>query len=228
MDPTRIDFVSPDAFAAGIPHDAFRHLRNEAPVSWRVPPTGEAGYWTLTRHRDVQQAALDAVTYSSWLGGTNLRDEPPDRLAVSRFILLNIDPPQHTRHRRLVTRAFAVRAVEKMAPRVAEMSRVIVDRVAERGECDFVRDVATELPTQVIFELLGVPESDRARLTELSNTMMGAEDPDYGGRGARKTALPAASWRCTDTPSRWRPRAGPSRAMTWSRRSCRRRSTARS
>ncbi len=67
---------------------------------------GEAGYWTLTRHRDVQQAALDPVTYSSWLGGTNLRDEPPDRLAVSRFILLNIDPPQHTRHRRLVTRAF--------------------------------------------------------------------------------------------------------------------------
>src|SRR5262245_40970939 len=117
-DPRQADILNLDTFADGFPHALHRRLRDEAPVSWHSSP-GDPGYWLLTRHADVQQAAIDAATYSSWLGGTTLREEPPDRLELSRFMILNMDPPQHTRYRKIITRAFAVRAVEKLGPRIA-------------------------------------------------------------------------------------------------------------
>jgi cholest-4-en-3-one 26-monooxygenase len=190
MDLHQVDFSSPATFADGLPVEHYRVLRDQAPVSWHQPPD-DPGYWLLVRHADVHQATVDAATYSSWLGGTSLREEPQDRLEQSRFVLLNMDPPQHTRYRKIITRAFAVGAVEKLAPRVAQLTRAIIDRVHARGECDFVRDIATLLPTQVIFELLGAPESDWERLHHLSSQMTYAEDPEMGGRGD-ETAIPAA------------------------------------
>ncbi len=189
MDPREVDFLSPATFANGLPAEAYRALRDQAPVSWHDSP-GDSGYWLVVRHADVHEVAVDAANYSSWLGGTSLRDEPQDRLELSRYMILNMDPPQHTRYRKIITRAFAVRAVEKIEPRIAELVHSIVSRVLERGECDFVRDMATPLPTQVIFELLGVDESEWERLHYLSEQMMGSEDPEIG-RGP-ETGVPAA------------------------------------
>jgi cholest-4-en-3-one 26-monooxygenase len=147
-------------------------------VSFHVHP-GERGYWFLTRHEDVSAALLDAATYSSYRGTTSLPDMPEERLEINRLILINMDPPSHTRYRRIVTKSFASRAVERLVPRLRELSSVIIDRIAERGSCDFVSDVARKLPMQVICELIGAPTSDWGRLYELSDTMIDPDDPNF-------------------------------------------------
>lgn len=165
-----LDFLDPGTFAAGIPHDAYRRLRDEAPASWQTSP-GDPGFWLLTRHRDVQEALVDAAAYSSWRGGTTL-NEAGEALEISRNILLNMDPPGHTRYRKLITRAFASRAVERMGAQLRALCQEILDGVTPRGECDFIADVASVLPMHVILELVGVPRPQRMHLLTLSNTMI--------------------------------------------------------
>jgi len=174
-----IDFLSPEVFSHGIPHDAYRRLRDEDPVSWHQSP-GQSGYWLFTRHADVHAASVDAARFSSWRGTTAMFDEPEDRIAITRLILINMDPPQHTRYRKLISQAFAPRAIERLEPRVRELCRAILDGVAGRERCDFVGDVASALPMRVIFELLGVPEADQLPLGELSNRMIDRAGSDEG------------------------------------------------
>jgi cytochrome P450 len=175
---TAIDFLDNATFAHGVPHAAYRRLRDEAPVSWHE--RADEGYWLLTRHRDVYEASVDAARFSSWRGSTQMATPPASNLDVVRLMLLNMDPPDHTRYRRLLTRGFAVRAVERLEARVRALAAALVDQVAPRGECDFVADVAVELPLQVILELLGVPEADRRRLFVLSNQMIAPDDESVG------------------------------------------------
>jgi len=108
-----------------------------------------------------------------------MMDPPAERLAFARRILVNMDPPAHTRYRRLITQSVASRAVERLTPRLDELSRRTIDGIAARGSCDFVADVASKLPMQVICELLGAPEADWERLYACSNTMMARDDPDF-------------------------------------------------
>ena len=178
MIPGARDFLDPDAFADGIPFTALRELRDTEPVSFRVHP-GERGYWFLTRHHDVSAALVDAKAYSSWRGTTTMVDIPAERLESARRVLLNMDPPAHTRYRRLITKSVASRAVERLTPRLEMLSKRTIDRIAARGSCDFVADVASKLPMQVICELLGVPEADWERLYACSNTMMARDDLDF-------------------------------------------------
>jgi len=173
-----LDFVDPDTFRDGIPFTALRELRDTEPVSFRAH-AGERGYWFLTRHDDVSSVLVDARAYSSWRGTTSMMDPPAERLEFARRILVNMDPPAHTRYRRLITQSVASRAVERLTPRLEELSRRTVDGIAARGSCDFVADVASKLPMQVICELLGVPEADWERLYACSNTMMARDDPDF-------------------------------------------------
>jgi cholest-4-en-3-one 26-monooxygenase len=94
--------------------------------------------------------------------------------------MLNMDPPMHTRYRRLVNKGFTPRMVDELERTIRERTRAILDRVAPRGECDFVVDVAAELPLQVIADILGVPQADRHKMFDWSNRMIGSEDPEYG------------------------------------------------
>jgi len=94
-------------------------------------------------------------------------------------MMLMMDPPRHTRLRLLVNKGFTPRMVERLHERVREVTRDIVDDIAKRGECDFVVDVAAELPLQVIAEIMGVPHEDRHQLFTWSNQMIGSEDPEY-------------------------------------------------
>jgi cholest-4-en-3-one 26-monooxygenase len=175
-----LDFLDPDTFRDGIPFAALRELRAAEPVSFRAH-ADERGYWFLTRHHDISAALVDAKAYSSWRGATNMLDIPAERLEFARRILLNMDPPAHTRYRRLITKSVASRAVERLTPRLEMLSKRTIDRIAARGSCDFVADVASKLPMQVICELLGVPEADWERLYACSNTMMARDDPDFAG-----------------------------------------------
>jgi cytochrome P450 len=172
------DFLDPSLLESGVPHAAYRRLRDQDPVSWLSGPDG--GYWLLTRHADVRDASLDAAAFSSWRGTTGMDDPPGDRLEVSRLILINMDPPQHTRYRRLITRGFASRAVEQLEPHVRAMCRGLIEAAAPRGGGDFVAEVAAPLPMRVILELLGVPDGDRAHLQQLSNEMIDQAGKDAG------------------------------------------------
>lgn len=184
--PTELDFLDPGLFVPEIPHEAYRVLRDEAPVSWHQPAdASKPGYWLLVRHRDVFDASVDAAAFSSWRGTTSMDEVPPERLDISRMMLLNMDPPGHTRYRKLLSRGFASRAIERLEPRVREMCRAILREVAGRGACDFVHDVAAKLPMQVIAEMVGVAPQHRERLYQISNALIGFDDPDYsGGREA--------------------------------------------
>lgn len=178
-----LDLLDPTVHERGVPHDAYRALREHDPVSFQhsaYAGADDPGFWLLTRHADVHGALIDTASYSSYRGGTNLLNDPPDRLALGRMMLLNMDPPGHTRYRRLISRSFASRAVERLEPQVRTLCQQVIDRVAERDTCDFVADIASQVPMQVIFLLLGVPESDWPHLVQLTDTMMNEGNSDAG------------------------------------------------
>ncbi|MEW6272204.1 MAG: cytochrome P450 [Thermodesulfobacteriota bacterium] len=180
MELADVDLVNPDIWIEGVPHEAFRLLRRRAPVFWQEMP-GHRGFWAITRYEDVVTVSKDAATFSSYRGGTILKDLPEEDLNNTRTIMLNMDPPQHSKYRKLVSQGFTPRMTARLEPRIREATSAILDEVAERGECDFVRDVAAELPLIVIAELVGVPLEDRHKVFEWSNRLIGFDDPEFGG-----------------------------------------------
>ena len=177
---TGIDLTDRDTYVRGVPFEQFDRLRAEAPV-YRHPGHAEgADFWAVTRYEDVVTVNRDNETFSSARGGTLLWDMPAEALEQQRLLMLNMDPPLHTRYRRLINKGFTPRMVSELETTMRKRTAEIVDRIAVRGECDFVVDVAAELPLQVIADLMGVPQDDRHKLFDWSNRMVGADDPEYG------------------------------------------------
>ncbi|HTO52217.1 MAG TPA: cytochrome P450, partial [Myxococcota bacterium] len=173
-----IDLDDPDNFVAGTPHHWFKELRREAPVYFHKERSGP-GFWCITKYEDVKQVSRDPQTFSSWLGGTNIPDRDEQALQGMRMIMLNMDPPQHVKFRRIVQRGFTPQMTAKQEPYLRALSKRIVDAVAQRGECEFVEELAAELPLQVICELMGVPQEDRKLIFDLSNKLIGFDDPEF-------------------------------------------------
>src|SRR5450432_442541 len=148
--PSPIDIFDPDIYVKGVPHDAFRVLRSERPVSFQPEPPDGRGFWAVTKYQDIVAISKDPHTFSSWRGGTNIKDYPPDNLDVIRMLMVNMDPPQHTKFRRLTSTGFTPRMIARMEEYVRRAAREIVDDVIESGGCDFVTKVAAELPLVVI------------------------------------------------------------------------------
>ena len=174
-----IDLTDLGMFAGGIPHDAFARLRREAPVAWH-PEAHGSGFWSVTRHADVVQVNRDATAMSSARFGNMIFDSPEMVTSDESRMLIHMDPPQHTRYRLLVNRGFTPRMVAGLEEYMRGVVGRTLDRLADRNEVDFVEDVAAELPLQVIAHLMGVDDSDRPRLFELSNRLIGFDDPEYG------------------------------------------------
>jgi cytochrome P450 len=194
-----IDLTDLDRFAAGFPHDVFTRLRREAPV-WFHPPTphtpGGEGFWVVSRHADVVAVAADPRTFSSERGGTRdgggtLIEDLPAGFATG--VLLNMmDDPRHQRFRRLVTGTVSPRALAAVEDELRTRTAAIVDTVVARGHCDFLLDVAAELPLQAVARLLGVPQDDRHRLFAWANTTLDYDGRDLGESDARTQAAQAA------------------------------------
>lgn len=138
-------------------------------MHWHVEPEGP-GFWAVVRYDDVVHVSRDA-TFSSFAGGSMLADSPPEFLAGRRLMMLNMAPPQHTKLRALVNKGFTPRMVADLDGRVRGLARQIVDAVAARGAYDFAADVAGELPSYVIAELVGIPLDDGRRLYALTERM---------------------------------------------------------
>jgi cholest-4-en-3-one 26-monooxygenase len=174
-----VDLYDPDNYVDGVPHDVFRRLRAESPVH-RVEPYGCRPFWAITRYRDVITVSRDPHTYSSYRGGSFLRDydEDSQELTVLRLFLLHMDPPQHARYRNIVRHGFTPKVVQLLEDRIRRRVVYLLERAAERGECDFITDVAAELPLEVIAELIGIPEADRPMLFALSTRAVSTMEPN--------------------------------------------------
>jgi cholest-4-en-3-one 26-monooxygenase len=173
-----VDLYNPDVFVRGVPHDAFRLLRREAPVYFHKEPSGR-GYWALTKYDDVVTVGKDPGRFSSFRGGTNIQDYPAEDLSAIQMMMVNMDPPQHNKFRRLASTGFTPRMVARLEPRIRAIAKDIIDRISKTGEADFVTAIAAELPLQVIAELMGVPQEDRHKLFDWSNRLIGFDDPEF-------------------------------------------------
>jgi len=149
------------------------------------------GFWAVTKHRDIVAISRDPKTFSSAQRSALYREASASELAELQLLMLNMDPPRHTRIRSLVNKGFTPRMAARLEPRVRLVTTRILDAIAPLGECDFVTSVAAELPLQVIAELLGVPLEDRHQLFTWSNQLIGFDDPEYAGslETSRQVAL---------------------------------------
>ncbi|HEY3798497.1 MAG TPA: cytochrome P450 [Caulobacteraceae bacterium] len=176
-----IDLLSPSSFVGGQPHAQFAWLREHDPVHWHDEPGGR-GFWAVTRYEDVWTVDRDFQTYSS---------EPTIMIADGGGggmgpykMMLMMDPPEHAGFRKLIRGEFTLPSAKLRGERIAALARQIVDAVIDRGECDFVADVAGEMPSFVIAELMGLPLDDGRELYKLTEAIHTAPEAQAPGAGA--------------------------------------------
>jgi cholest-4-en-3-one 26-monooxygenase len=186
-----VDLIDQSIYeAGGPPHALFKQLRTESPVCWNA--MGDDGFWSILRYQDVFDVSLDTKTFSAARAGVILRDHKPEEYEVQKGLLVNLDPPQHTKHRRLVSIGFSGKVIRNIEGHVRDVTREILDDVAPLGRCDFVDRVSAELPLQVIVEMVGVPKEDRRKVLEWTNKMIAFDDPEYGGAAPEVGQMAAA------------------------------------
>lgn len=178
----------PLTYDHGPPFKLLHELREQRSIVWveehELPcwPGGE-GFWLVLRHAEVGQVLKDASTFSSHLGGTQLRNPATGSdLAFVRKMMLNMDPPEHTRLRRLLVNAFTSRAVDRLRSRIRANAEMIITEALgsqDEGECDFARVMAADLPLLTLADILGMPAEDRFLMYDWANRAIGYQDPDY-------------------------------------------------
>ncbi len=194
--PPGFDFTDPDLYARRVPAEELAELRRTAPVWWNPQRRGiggfdDEGYWVVTRHADVVAVSRDSDKYSTWENTAIIRHQEGatrDQIELQRFVMLNIDPPQHTKLRGIVSRGFTPRAISNLRAALSARAEQIAADALAKGTGDFVTDVAAELPLQAIAELIGVPQQDRRQVFGWSNDMVGYDDPEYVGDPAAAAA----------------------------------------
>ncbi|MEV6685684.1 cytochrome P450 [Streptomyces sp. NPDC051130] len=188
--PDGLDVFDPRLYAAGIPHERYRLLRERHPVAWQREPEvlgwpAGPGFWAVTRHADTVRVLRDHATYSSWLGATQIRDPDPADLPFLRRTMLNQDPRRnagdHGRLRRLVARAFTPARVDAFAARVRDRARTLLCAArdgAVDGAADLVTAVTDEYALLNLTDLLGVPAADRGLLLDWTVRIIGYQDSE--------------------------------------------------
>lgn len=166
MPDVALNLYDRESWRGGAPHAAFAELRRTDPVHWQEIP-GQAGYWAVLRHADVISVSRQPKIFSAERGGILLEDMAPDALAQLRSMLLAMDPPRHQHHRRPLTVPFGKQQIATLEKRVRDICRDILATVPD-GPVDLVHDVASSLPTRVLGEVLGLPESDWDHLHSLA------------------------------------------------------------
>ncbi|NKB99047.1 MAG: cytochrome P450 [Pseudomonadales bacterium] len=182
-----IDLLNPASFAQGHPLEQYRWLRDNDPVYWHEEPNGP-GFWALTRFEDVAEVGREPFTYSS--EPTIMIPDPETGMELStgdHKMMLMMDPPQHTLFRKTISREFTRGPAAELRPRISELAAAIVNKVIDAGECDFVEQVAGELPSYVIAELMGIPLEDGRELYKLTETIHSA--PEAVPEGAQTEAV---------------------------------------
>jgi cholest-4-en-3-one 26-monooxygenase len=192
MELSDIDLTDSRNFVAAVPHQWFAHLRANAPVYWHEEPGGP-GFWCVTKYDDCVNVNRDYENFSSAKRSALSNEIPDEALEGLRLMMLNMDPPLHTRYRRLVNKGFTPRMVAQLEQKIHQAADNIIDAVIDKGCADFVTDMSAELPLQVIADLLGVPQEDRHNMFDWSNRMIGQEDPEFQTNAAGEEYAQAAA-----------------------------------
>jgi len=168
--------------------EAFAVLRREAPIKhfdelYLAEGTAAEGfapgpgYWALTRYADVWHVSRHPELFQSGKG-VNIPDMPVE---IAEFFgsMIAMDSPKHQQLRSLVQRGFTPKHIKQIDEYIDQTARRIVDAVQAKGECDFVTEIAAQLPLQIICDMLGIPASQHQRIFELTNIILGVGDPEY-------------------------------------------------
>ena len=185
---SELSLLDPYAYVEGCPHARLAELREAGATSWQPDATDLSlsqprifGGWFVHRYEEVKAVLRDPAVFSSQRGTVLLLDPAPDRVELMANMLINMDPPKHSQHRKLVAAIFTPRRVEELRPRVEAIAREVIDRIAPNGTADGIRDIAAPMPMRVIAELLGVPERGE-QIFDISNRMVGAVDAEPEAR----------------------------------------------
>jgi cholest-4-en-3-one 26-monooxygenase len=194
-----LDLTDAERFRHGFPHELFTTLRREAPVWWQAFPDGvieteDEGFWVIAKHADVQAANRDTELFSA-LDGPSLAHTPEMRGQM----LVSMDGREHLRQRRLISAGFTPRMVGRLEEQARHWAGSIVDRAIERGTCNFVQDVAYQLPMHMIADIVGIPVEDRAWLFELTTNFLQAGAPERRLSKPQQIAIQAQMFQYAQT-----------------------------
>ena len=174
-----VNLIDPDTYAAGMPYAELARIRAEGPLVRMEDPRTGVPYWAVVGRRELDFVSKNPALFSSAERSPFPAEYPQEQVEqIHRKTIIGMDPPLHQKVRRIVRAAFTPKAVDACEPLFRRHARRIVDAVAGRGECEFVEDVAAELPLLAILELLGVDPADRKDFFHWTNTMIFADDPD--------------------------------------------------
>ncbi len=171
------NIVDHDSYLNDVPHATFARLRRESPVAWIDEKAPNSGFWAVTKYDDVGQVSRDHQTFTT-TRGIRLEEMAPDELEARRT-MMEFDPPEHTRLRRLVSQGFTPRVIATYESAFRSLVQQVLEEVLPLGEFDFVTEIARDLPIRLLCRLLGVPESDADRLVTWGDQMISHTDPEY-------------------------------------------------
>jgi len=183
VDLSKVDLTDLSYFEDGPPYELFARMRWEASPHWNALTGDEPGFWSFTKAADIAAISRNPATFSSARGGvfaTTQGAVPPEALAE---VILGMDSPRHIQHRMIVQAVFTPKMIRQKEDNIRATVTALIDDVIERGQCDFVDDIAVELPLRIIADMLGVPQDDRRQLFEWTNTLSRAAataDPQLG------------------------------------------------
>ena len=172
------NLLDPDTYAHGMPYQMLKDMRATGPVLRMEDPLSGVPYWVVTRIAELDYVSKHPALFSSAEKSAFPMEADESMVELHQNTIINMDPPRHQKVRRVVRNAFTPKRVESYEPKFREHARKIIDNVIARGECEFVEEVAAELPLIAILELLGVPLEDRKKFFDWTNTMIFADDPD--------------------------------------------------
>ncbi|MGN6160825.1 MAG: cytochrome P450 [Marmoricola sp.] len=188
--PAGFDFTDPDTNLAGIPHDKFALLRRTQPIFWVEQPENAragmsaasgAGYWAVTKHADVLAVSKNSKVFSSRENGVIIRNPETatrESIEMTQVVIINQDAPEHTQLRSIIGRGFTPRAIGALEEGLEIVARRIVADAVAAGGGNFVDQIASQFPLEVIGDMLGIPPEDRRKIFDWTNQMTGAEDAD--------------------------------------------------
>ena len=183
--------TDPAQYRGGMPHELFRELRAAGAVHRTTSTQFDDGtpfsFWSVVRHAEIQHVNRDWETFSAHEGST-IR---PSEIERQGTMIVSMDPPDHTRLRRLISSGFTPRMIAELESSIVRRTRQVLDEASDRGDVDFVVDVAYQLPMHVIADIVGIPDSDRQFVFHNAEVFLRAQDPAMGisaeARSRRRT-----------------------------------------
>jgi cytochrome P450 len=172
----RVDLTDLDLWARGVPYGEFARLRAEEPVGWFEEPTPNSGFWSVHRYADIMTASRDTATFSSSRGVSF--EEPTDEDMAARRTIIDMDPPEHTKLRKIMSGSFSQRAVAVYQNFVEQLTEHVLDDGLPAGPSDFVANVAKEIPIRVLARIMGLPEANLDQFIDLGDRLIANTDPD--------------------------------------------------